>query len=327
MTQEDERTERGKTCTGASTAARQAREDTASLTLGVARNECGRGTTARIHGRSQSSEDVLTHDPSRVCGNVGIRRTYLRRARGEESELRRRPNGDARCRAAQQRTPRPRTRVPAPPQRRRRSSAAATSQHPWPKQRPAADDPAGDHEHAVAGVVQRFRVLWRWRHVRPHDLGNEEVVSRELRNAAQAGVNERPLGQELPLRFANDFGEQDVSLGAKSCCSRPMRIRRSPSNRGFRVSDQRPPARLAVNWNCAKPACSPSARFGATSSPALSCLCLRGAAMRQTSWPWAGTPSWSSPRRSSAASFPAAITAFVLSERAANASSICRGRR
>ena len=70
-TQEDERTERGKTCAGASTAARQAREDTASLTLGVARNECGRGTTARIHGRSQSSEDALTHDPSRVCGDVG----------------------------------------------------------------------------------------------------------------------------------------------------------------------------------------------------------------------------------------------------------------
>ena len=68
-------------------------------------------------------------------------------------------------------------------------------------------------------------------------------------------LDERPLGQELPLSFANDFGEQDVSLGAKSCCSRPMRVRRSPSNCGFRVSDRRPSGRLAVNWNCAKPAC------------------------------------------------------------------------
>ena len=126
-TQEDERTERGKTCTGASTAARQAREDTASLTLGVARNECGRGATARIHGRSQSSEDALTHDPSRVCGDVRIRRTYLRRARGRELN-RRRPNGYARCRAAQQRPPRPRTRV-------RRQSVAACMKPTRPTRR------------------------------------------------------------------------------------------------------------------------------------------------------------------------------------------------
>ena len=133
-TQEDERTERGKTCTGASTAARQAREDTASLTLEVARNECGRGATARIHGRSQSSEDALTHDPSRVCGDVRIRRTYLRRARGREPEP---PEAErlremSGCTTAYAKT----AYESACPYRRRRSSAAATSQHPWPKQRP-----------------------------------------------------------------------------------------------------------------------------------------------------------------------------------------------
>jgi hypothetical protein len=36
-------------------------------------------------------------------------------------------------------------------------------------------------------------------------------------------LDERPLGQELPLRFENDSG-QDVSRGAESCCSRPMSV-------------------------------------------------------------------------------------------------------
>lgn len=183
-TQEDERTERGKTCTGASTAARQAREDTASLTLEVARNECGRGATARIHGRSQSSEDALMHDPSRVCGDVGIRRTYLRRARGREPE----PAGGrtvTRDVGLHNSVRQDRVRECLPPpeaaiERRRyfTTSLAETAT--------AADDPAGDHEHAVAGVVQRFRVFWRWRPVCPHDLENEEVVSIDQRIVVQA---------------------------------------------------------------------------------------------------------------------------------------------
>jgi hypothetical protein len=36
------------------------------------------------------------------------------------------------------------------------SGSTVVSQHPRPELRPAADDPARDHEHAVAGLVQRL---------------------------------------------------------------------------------------------------------------------------------------------------------------------------
>ena len=71
MTQEDERTARGKTCAGASTAVMQAREDTAGLTIGVARSECALGTNAHSWPLAVERRPWADERRDIVCGDEG----------------------------------------------------------------------------------------------------------------------------------------------------------------------------------------------------------------------------------------------------------------
>ena len=97
-------TARGKTCAGAPTAAMQAREDTAGLTIGGARSACALGTNC-IHGRSPSSEgygptsDAISRGRRRGEKRIDLRRRERPGARTvpepKEAEL-----VYARCRAA-----------------------------------------------------------------------------------------------------------------------------------------------------------------------------------------------------------------------------------
>ena len=79
---------------------------------------------------------------------------------------------------------------------------------------------------------------------------------REPATQLKLAFDERPLSQELPLSFANDFGEQDVSLGAKSCCSvRCAFVARHRTAAVASVTGDRPEGLLSTRTAQSRPVC------------------------------------------------------------------------
>ena len=81
----------------------------------------------------------------------------------------------------------------------------ARSEHPGAEKRPAADDLARHHEHAVTGVMQRLRMLGRGGNMRLHHLEDEEVVPLHQRIVAQPAL-------EACVAFADRRRADDVSV-------------------------------------------------------------------------------------------------------------------